>query len=198
MIKFKEFKNIEELYEVVAQQLYKGKIVGHFSGSSEFGPRALGNRSLLARPFPREMHDIVNERKKREQWRPLAGSILEEYVQEYFDIYKLKDGKYPQIAYYMLLSATVLEDKREVIPAITHVDFSCRPQIVSKESNPRFYLLIDKFREVSGIPVVLNSSYNGPGQPIFESPEDVMESYRNTDLVDIVVMQNFFVWKSDK
>jgi len=149
----------------------------------EWGPRALGNRSILADPRNEKMKDILNEKiKHRESFRPFAPSILEEYVSEYFDI----DRPSP----YMLMVAPV--KKPEIIPAVTHVDGTARLQTVSKDTNPLYYSLIHNFFKITGVPVVINTSMNVRGEPIVNTPEQAFEMILKTDM-DILVMGNFMV-----
>jgi len=152
----------------------------------EWGPRALGNRSILADPRDAKMKDILNEKiKHRESFRPFAPSILEEYVSEYFDI----DITSP----YMLLVAPV--KKPEKIPAVTHVDGTGRLQTVSKQSNPLYYDLINEFYKITNIPVIINTSMNVMGEPIVNTPEQAYNMIKKTDM-DYIVMGNHLVSKS--
>jgi carbamoyltransferase len=138
-------------------------------------------------PGPAENKDIVNERvKHREYWRPFAGIILEEHLNEYFE----EDFNSP----YMLYSLTVKEEKRGEIEAITHKDNTCRIQTVNAKMNTQVNTLIEKFKEVSGIPVLLNTSFNDNGEPIVESPQDAVKSFKNMD-IDYLVIGNFIVRK---
>jgi carbamoyltransferase len=186
-VNYEKYDNFEELCEFTALQLNDNKIIGWFQNRSEFGPRALGSRSLLMHPGPAENKDIVNERvKHREYWRPFAGIILEEHLNEYFE----EDFNSP----YMLYSLTVKEEKRGEIEAITHKDNTCRIQTVNAKMNTQVNTLIEKFKEVSGIPVLLNTSFNDNGEPIVESPQDAVKSFKNMD-IDYLVIGNFIVRK---
>jgi carbamoyltransferase len=183
--------NYEKLEEEIlirrtADALAEQKIIGWFQGAAEFGPRALGNRSILADPRRAEMKDIINARvKHREAFRPFAPSVLEERAPEYFDL----DRPSP----YMLLVARV--KKPEEIPAVTHVDGTARVQTVNLNQNPRYYRLLKAFEERTGCPVLLNTSFNVRGEPIVNSPEDAYRCYQQTDL-DILVIDSF--WIEDK
>ena len=151
----------------------------------EWGPRALGNRSILADPRRKEMKDILNEKiKHRESFRPFAPSILEEHVSEYFDL----DIPSP----YMLLVAPV--KKPDKIPAVTHIDGTGRLQTVSQSSNPLYYKLITEFYNITGIPVVINTSMNVKGEPIVNTPEQAYNMLINTDM-DYIFLRNFMVKK---
>jgi carbamoyltransferase len=186
-ISYKKFENFEELCEEVAIYLNENKIIGWFQNRSEFGPRALGSRSLLMHPGPAENKDIMNSRvKHREYWRPFAGIILEEYLNDYF----YEDFVSP----YMLYSLTVKENKVNEISAITHRDKTCRIQTVNEKLNPEINLLLEKFDKISGIPVVLNTSFNDNGEPIVETPQDAINSFKNMD-IDYLVIGNFLLEK---
>ena len=151
----------------------------------EWGPRALGNRSILADPRRKEMKDVLNEKiKHRESFRPFAPSILEEHVSEYFDI------NIPSP--YMLMVAPV--KKPEIIPAVTHVDGTGRLQTVSKDTNLFYYRLICRFFEMTGVPVIINTSMNVKGEPIVNTPEQAYNMLMKTDM-DALFMGNFLVKK---
>jgi carbamoyltransferase len=158
-----------------ARLLAEGKIVGWVQGRAEVGPRALGGRSILADPRRAEMKDIVNSQvKHREGFRPFAPSVLHEKGPEYFE------GYYPNP--FMLLVLPILEGKREVIPAVTHVDGTGRLQSVIRESNPLYALLIEEFERLTGVPVVLNTSFNLRGEPIVHRPEEALNDFLNTGM----------------
>lgn len=170
-----------------AKLLHQGKIVAWFQGRMEFGPRALGNRSILADPTKPWMKDHINAQvKHREAFRPFAPSVTEEDVSRYFDY----QGSSP----FMLMVCDVLEEKRNTLPAITHVDGTARLQTVSRESNPRYYDLIREFEALSGVPVLLNTSFNIMGQPIIESPEDAVKCMYSTG-IDVLVMEDIVLEK---
>ncbi len=169
-----------------AQLLAKDKIIGWFQGSMEIGPRALGGRSILASPRERTMLGKINKIKGRESWRPLAPSILDEYKEVYFE-----DASSSP---FMLKAFQVRKDKRSEIPAVVHVDGSTRPQTVSRQANKKFWLLIDEFRKITGIPVLLNTSFNGPGEPIVCSPRDAIAMFYNSSL-EYLIMNDFIIQK---
>ena len=178
-----EYHEREKLLEITANLISEQNIVGWYQGKMEWGPRALGNRSILADPRDGKMKDILNEKiKHRETFRPFAPSILEEYVSEYFDI----DVTSP----YMLLVAPV--KKPEKIPAVTHVDGTGRLQTVSKETNPLYYDLINKFYKITEVPVIVNTSMNVMGEPIVTSPEEAFKMWARTDM-DNLVMGNYLI-----
>jgi len=183
-----EKKTFEEICDLATDALKDNKIIGWFQGKSEYGPRALGNRSILANPSF-DNKGLLNEKVKfREYWRPYAGMVMEEYLHEWFDIPK-KDS------HYMLFNSIVKEDKREKIKSVTHVDNSCRIQSVTKEINFEAYELLKKFNEKTGIPVLLNTSFNTiPGEPIVETPGDAIKSFLYSK-IDILFIGNYMVTK---
>lgn len=167
-------------FEKTADLLAGNFIVGCFQGRSEMGPRALGNRSILMSPLKAENKDVLNARVKfRESFRPFAPACMLEHVQDYFEI----DCPSP----YMLLVPNVIPEKREVIPAVTHVDGTGRLQTLTPDLNPVFYRLASMFKQRTGVPVLLNTSFNVNGEPIVETPEDAIRCFRNTNIDAILV-----------
>jgi len=157
-----------------AELLASSKIVGWFQGKAEVGPRALGARSILADPRRAEMKDVVNaEVKHREGFRPFAPSVLDERGLQFFQ------GYYPN--QFMLLVLPIVKDKRDVIPAVTHVDGTGRLQSVDKVNQP-YYRLIEEFDRRTGVPVVLNTSFNLRGEPIVHRPEEALTDFLNTGM----------------
>ena len=147
--------------------LINKKIIGWFQDSAEFGPRALGNRSILASPNPSKMRDIINKNVKfRESFRPFAPAILEEYSKDYFEI--------NQPSEYMLIACNVKPKMKKYIPATVHVDNTCRVQTVTRKSNLKFYNLLKSMYHKTNVPVLLNTSFNIKGQPIVNSPKDAI------------------------
>tara|TARA_X000000950_G_scaffold284124_1_gene386560 strand:- start:297 stop:1382 length:1086 start_codon:yes stop_codon:yes gene_type:complete len=208
-LKFKFHEN-NELIEIVADQLNKKMSVGWFQGRMEYGPRALGCRSILANPKSEEMQKELNLKIKfREGFRPFAPSVLYEKSKEYFKL----DYQSP----YMLLVAQINEDKkynisneeknlrgfgrlkikRSSIPAVTHVDFSARVQTVNKETNPLYHNLIQKFGELSQCYVLVNTSFNVRGEPIVCSPDDAINCFMGTNL-DLLAIGNYILFKDDQ
>jgi carbamoyltransferase len=174
----------ELLYERVAADLAQGKLVFWFQGRMEWGPRALGNRSLLADPRREDMRALINARVKlREPYRPFAPSVLAEEAVEYFDLAAPSP--------YMSFTAQVRATAKGVIPAVTHVDGTARVQTVSRESNPKFHALLTAFHRQTGVPVLLNTSFN-VNEPIVCSPEDAVACFRRTQ-VDRLVLGNLLV-----
>ena len=185
-IPYEKFEH-DQLVKKTVELISKQKVVGWYQGRMEWGPRALGNRSILGDPRSEKMKDILNEKiKHREKFRPFAPSILEEYTSEYFDI----DISSP----YMLLVAKV--KKPEVIPAITHIDGTGRLQTVSKKSNPLYYNLINEFFNQTGVPVLINTSMNVRGEPIVNTPEHAFSMLLKTDM-DAIVMGNYLIQKGE-
>jgi carbamoyltransferase len=184
----RKFESRASLLEYVACHLADGKIVGWFQGRAEFGERALGNRSILADPRRTEMKDLVNERIKfREEFRPFAPSILQEYYSDY------SACSHPSP--FMTHVFDVRPEKRGTIPAVTHVDGTGRFQSVSKEANPLYYDLIDTFRGRTGVPVLLNTSFNVKGEPIVASPSDALRTFYNSGM-DLLVIGDYVIDKN--
>ena len=182
-----DFEHHENIEEVTAGLLHEGQIVCWFQGRMEIGPRALGNRSILANPTLPHMKDKINaEVKHREAFRPFAPSCIVEAKDDYFDI----EVEAP----FMLKVCDVLEEKKEVVPAITHLDGTARLQTVDRETNPRYHKLISEFGKLSGVPVVLNTSFNIMGEPIVEAPVNAIRCFFSTGL-DFLVMGNYLVSK---
>lgn len=153
------------------------------------GPRALGNRSIIADPRSEKMKDKINEKVKfRESFRPFAPSVLQEHAHKYFDIEKGEKSPY------MLFVYDVKEEKKDEIPAVTHVDRTSRIQTVEREVNPFYYDIIEKFGSRTGVPVILNTSFNLKGMPIVRSPENAIECFKKSG-IDILVIGDLIVEK---
>jgi carbamoyltransferase len=186
-MEYKKFDTFEELCDKTVNVLAENKIVGWFQNRSEFGPRALGSRSILMNPTPKENKETINTSiKHREEWRPFAGIMLEEYQDEYFT------DTYPNE--YMLYSLVVKPHQRKKLGAITHKDFSCRIQTVNQKLHPEVTTLLQKYNEKTECPVLLNTSFNDNGQPIVETPKDAIKTFKNIDL-DYLVIGNYLVVK---
>lgn len=176
-----------ELIDRTARMIADGKVVGWFQGRMEFGPRALGSRSLLADARNPKMKDIINAKVKfRESFRPFAPAVLKERAHEYFDMPPGMEAPY------MLLVPKVLPDKHAVIPAVTHQDGTGRVQTVTEEQNGRYYRLIKRFGEITGVPVVINTSFNVRGEPIVCTPRDAYNTFVNTG-IDVLVIGNYIL-----
>lgn len=182
-----EYHRQEDVARYCAARINEGKIVGWFQGRAEAGPRALGNRSILANATRADTKDIVNLKiKKRESFRPFAPGIQAEHAADYIDDY------YPSP--YMLLVMDVKRSRRASVPSITHVDGTARLQTVTKASNPRYWSLIDEFRRLSGIPVVLNTSFNVMGEPIVSTPADAIRTFRASGM-DCLALGDYIIEK---
>jgi carbamoyltransferase len=176
----------------VTEYLTRGKVVGWFQGRFEWGPRALGNRSILADPRNPAMKDIVNAKIKfREPYRPFAPSVVAECATKYFEL----DQASPQYpSRYMLYVTPVRTEHRTALPAITHVDGTARVQVVLREHNPLYYDLIERFGRATGVPVLLNTSFNLRGEPIVNTPENAFSTFSRSEM-DCLVLGNFLIEK---
>jgi carbamoyltransferase len=177
----------DDLSATTAEYLSEGLIVGWFQDQAEFGPRALGNRSILCRPYPEEQRDHINSRVKfREEFRPFAPAVLAEHAADYFQI--------NQESPHMLIACQVQPSKRDVIPAVVHIDGTCRVQTVKKADNPRFYELLTAFNEKTNCPVLLNTSFNVKGQPIINNPKQAIDCFMSTE-IDVLVVGDYLLRK---
>jgi len=191
-IPYQRHDDEEELLEQVVEQLGKGKVIGWFQGRFEWGPRALGNRSILADPRNPEMKDIVNTKIKfREPYRPFAPAVLLEKASDFFDLLD-PAAHYP--ARFMLYVVDVKQEKRDLVPAITHVDGTGRVQTVSRAIAPRFHRLIELFGEATGVPVVLNTSFNLRGEPIVNTPVEGFNTFAKSGM-DLLVLDHCIIEK---
>jgi carbamoyltransferase len=174
----------DELYEVVANKLIEPGVVGWYNGRAEFGPRALGARSILADPRNPKAKDLLNLKiKRRESFRPFAPSILKEYTAEYFT-------RYDEVPF-MEKVFPIRKEKHAVIPAVTHADGTGRLQTVDSKVSPRYYALIDRFREKTGVPILLNTSFN-ENEPIVNTPQEALDCFLRTQM-DMLVLENCVV-----
>ena len=181
---FRFIEDDQELCDFTAKQIAEGFVVGWFQGCMEWGPRALGNRSILCDPRRKDMKDILNHKiKRREPFRPFAPSILREAVAEWFEL----DDDVP----FMMQVFPIREDQRSQIPAVTHVDGSGRLQTVHQETNPRYYQLIRSFEELTNVPLVLNTSFN-ENEPIVCQPMEALDCFLRTKM-DVLVMGNHMI-----
>lgn len=191
-ISYRRIGDEEKLIEYVVDQLGEGKVIGWSQGRFEWGPRALGNRSIIADPRRADMKDIVNTKIKfREPFRPFAPSVLAERAEEFFVLPEAKKH-YP--ARFMLYVVDVKENKREIIPAITHVDGTGRLQTVRKEESPKYYRLIETFGQATGVPLVLNTSFNLKGEPIVNTPKEAFHTFSHSGM-DVLVLGEYVVEK---
>jgi carbamoyltransferase len=186
---FETVEDEERMLDRVVDALRGGEVVGWYHGAFEWGPRALGSRSILADPRRSDMKDVVNIKIKfREPFRPFAPSVLAEKSQQFFD---LPDAPKHYPTRFMLYVAPVLGDR---VPAITHVDGSSRPQLVHRDASPRYYRLIEKFGEATDVPLVLNTSFNLKGEPIVGAPIDALRTFRRSGM-DLLVLEHHLVRK---
>ena len=182
-ITYKQYDN-DELYDKVSDRLINAGVVGWFSGRAEFGPRALGARSIIADPRRSDAKELLNSKiKRRESFRPFAPSILKEYVSEYFEVV----DEVP----FMEKVFPIKKEKQHLIPAVTHADGTGRLQTVDKQIAPRYYQLIETFRQKTGVPILLNTSFN-ENEPIVNSPEHALDCFLRTSM-DMLVLENCVV-----
>ena len=182
----------ERLLDRVVDRLIQGKVVSWFRGRFEWGPRALGHRSILADPRKAEMKEVVNLKIKfREPFRPFAPVVLEERTAEYFEL-PAPERYYP--ARFMLLVTPIPQDKQDQIQAVCHVGGTGRLQTIRREWNPAYYRVVEKFGEATGVPVLLNTSYNLRGEPIVTTPQNALNTFAKSD-IDALVMGQFLVSK---
>ena len=158
------------------KQILNQQVVAIFQNSSEYGPRGLGNRSLLFDPRNKNGKDIVNKIKKREWFRPFAGTVLLEHAHDWFDMGTIKESPY------MSYAIPVKEEKKSIIPAITHVDGTCRVQTVTKEQNKKFYEIIKIFYEKTNVPILFNTSFNLAGETLVETKKDAIDTLNRSDI----------------
>ncbi len=191
-IRYERLEDEDTLIERVVDALQAGKVIGWSQGRFEWGPRALGHRSILADPRRPEMKDLVNTKIKfREPFRPFAPSVLAERAEEYF-LLPSAPRHYP--ARFMLYVVDVKDDKRGVVPAVTHVDGTARLQTVRRDTNPKYYRLIEAFGEATGVPLVLNTSFNLKGEPIVNTPAEAFHTFSRSGM-DMLVLGDFVMEK---
>jgi carbamoyltransferase len=177
-------------YERVGELINNGYVVGLFIGKTEYGPRALGNRSIVVKPTDKETHEYLNKKLKRTEIMPFAPAILEEYADSIFDI---KNSRYT--AEFMTICYDTKKEWIDKIPAVVHyVDGTARPQIVNKDRNSSFYNIISAYHQISGYPVVLNTSLNAHGEPINNYPNQVIKHLLD-ESIDYIVTENFIIKK---
>ena len=182
------YKRLDHLYDEVAEMLEQGKVVAWFQDRMEFGPRALGSRSLLASPIPQDMKDRLNYIKSREDFRPVAPVVLEEEAPQWF-----KDAG---VSPYMLFVYDVIEDKADKIPTARHVDGTARVQTIRRDQNPAYYDLVKAFHKRTGVPILINTSLNTLGEPIVCSPRDAIECFW-TSPIEAMVMGPYLIVKPE-
>jgi len=183
-------KDSNDIEAETAQAVAKKKIVGFFQGRMEYGPRALGNRSILADPTDRKINDWLNKRLHRTEFMPFAPSALESSAAAFYENYGA--SAYP--AKFMTITFGVPKEKEEIAPAVVHVDHTARPQVVDKITNKRYHNALRAYEDITGLPLLVNTSFNVHEEPIVCSPDDAIRSFEK-DAVDVLVMENFIVEK---
>jgi carbamoyltransferase len=185
--KISNYKRCYDIAKEAAALIAENKTIGWFQGRMEFGPRALGGRSIIANPKNKDMKDIVNKSiKGREPWRPFAPSFLEEDYVDYV--------KHPYNSPFMIIAFEAIEEKVSDIASAAHVDNTVRVQTVRKEIFPRYWNLINEFKKITGVPAVLNTSFNVAGQPIVCTPRDAIMTFFGCGL-DYLAIEDYLVWK---
>jgi carbamoyltransferase len=194
-IKYESFEsNPEKMLDLVAEELTKSKVVGWMQGRFEWGPRALGARSIIADPRTEAMKEVVNTKIKfREPFRPFAPVVLRDRALEYFDYPDVQEHEAPR---YMLMVAPIREEKQHEIQAVSHKGTG-RLQSIERETNPRYYGVVERFGQLTGVPVMLNTSFNLRGEPIVNTPANALNTFINSD-IDLLVMETILVRKSGK
>ena len=192
-LKFQRIDDDTKLVEMSVDRLVSGKVIGLFQGRSEWGPRALGNRSIIADPRNSGMKDVVNNKIKfREPFRPFAPAVTIENSQAYFDI-PVPERNF--LARFMLMVVPVQSNKQDVIPAVNHMG-TARVQTVFQDNSPFYYDLINTFGSATGVPVLLNTSFNVAGEPMVDSPKDAINTFTSSG-IDSLVLGNFILDKTD-
>ncbi len=192
-IKYHKFNNKAELVKETARLIFENNVVGWFQGRMEWGPRALGSRSILSNPCNPDMKNILNQKvKHREVFRPFAPVVCEEDANTFFEC----DKPIPKPTDYMLMVYPIKEKWRKRIPAVTHVDGSGRLQTIKKEDNENYYNLIKEFGKMSGIPILINTSFNIRGEPIVCTPQDAYNCMMGTE-IDANIMGSYIIWREE-
>jgi carbamoyltransferase len=211
--KYRHFENEEDLLDEIADQIAAEKVIGHVQGRMEFGPRALGSRSIIGDARSSKMQSVMNLKIKfRESFRPFAPSVLREDVHEWFEMREQEDSPYMLLVAGIQPSQRLEEDgnhgggawidrllkvTRSTVPAITHVDYSARVQTVDRERHGRYYRLLKRFKEKTGCPVFVNTSFNIRGEPIVCSPEHAYRCFMATNM-DVLVLENYVLYKEEQ
>ena len=185
-----KFTRSNEVEKDIAKLIHEGSVVGRFNGRAEWGPRALGNRSILLKPTEKTANDTVNQRLNRSEFMPFAPSVIDVQAGRYFENY----DKTQVAAEYMTMTYNVFEDQIGDIEAVVHVDNTARPQIVRKETNPSYYKILEQYLKLSGNGCIVNTSFNLHEEPIVNSPEDALRALRQ-GAVDVLAIGDFLVRK---
>ena len=188
-LNFEKFDSIEK---EIATHIHQGKVIGRFNSGMEYGPRALGNRSIIARPTDKKINDWLNKKLNRTEFMPFAPSVLEEYANDIFIDYNNSTGT--KASKFMTITYDVKEEWRNLIQATTHIDGTARPQIVNVEQNPSFYKIISEYYKLSKIPVVINTSFNMHEEPIVATPDDAIRAF-SQGAMDLLAIGNFLCYK---
>jgi len=192
-IKYSKFNSQTEIAKKTAQLIKENKVIGWFQGKMEFGPRALGSRSILSNACHPNMKDILNKKvKHREFFRPFAPVILFEEVSKWFE----SDQPVPEPADYMLMVYQIKKEKRKIIPSVTHVDGSGRLQVIRKIQHPLYYQVIKEFQKLTGVPIIINTSFNIRGEPIVCAPQDAYKCMMGTG-IDFTIMGSYLIKRED-
>jgi len=182
-----KWKKLDDPAPFIAERLAKGEIVALFQGKMELGARALGNRSILANPLLEDTKGILNDHvKHRENWRPFCPSILEEYGKDFFER-TVHPG-------YMVVATKVRDEKAGLIPSAVHVDGTARPQFVSRKTNPYFWEILEEFRKITNVPVIINTSFNIMGEPIINTPQEAIRCFYTTG-IDVLILEKYVLVK---
>lgn len=184
-LKHRYVKNIEQ---EVAELVKKKKVVGRFNGRMEYGPRALGNRSILADPTDKTINDWLNKKLKRTEFMPFAPSMLREHAEEYFNSFATGEIA----AKFMTVTFDCTKTCAKNAAAVTHIDNTARPQTVTKEQNPSYYKILKIYKELTGLPIFVNTSFNEHEQPIVCTPKDAIDSFRQGN-IDVLAIGNYLV-----
>jgi len=184
------YQKTDNIEKEIANILARGKIIARFEGGMEYGPRALGNRSILVQATDRKINDVLGKKLKRTEFMPFAPIILEEFAKEY--IQNLKGAEFT--SKFMNISFPVTEKMAKTCPAAVHVDKTARPQIISEQDNPGCYKILEEYCKKTGIPVLINTSFNVHEEPIVMTPEQAIKSFLNTGL-DCLAMGNYLITK---
>ena len=210
--KYHSYKDNDQLIDKVADLINQEKVIGWFEGRMEFGPRALGNRSIIGDARSEKMQSVMNRKIKfRESFRPFAPCVLGEHVHDYFEMQPGQDSPYMLLVTHLRESKRLrvntpparlkgldkMKVKRSVVPAITHVDYSARIQTVDPERHLKLYNLMSRFKEMTGCPVIINTSFNIRGEPIVCNPQDAYRCFMATNM-DILVMENQLLFKQEQ